>query len=288
MIPAAFEYAAPKTVDEALALMQKLGANAKVLAGGQSLLPMMKLRLANPAHVIDIGRIPNLRYIKEDGRHTLAIGTTTTHWEIESSDLLKKKCPLLAETAAQIGDVQVRNVGTIGGALAHADPAADYPAAILALEAEIIARGPKGTRTVKAGEFFKGIFTTALGADELLVEVRVPMLGTGTGGAYLKMGHPASGFAIVGCAAVVTVQGGKCASARVAFTGVSDRAFRDAAVEKAITGKALDAQSVAAAAEQAAGGVAPLSDYYASADYRSHLAKVFAKRALMKAVERAK
>ncbi|MDR7434233.1 MAG: xanthine dehydrogenase family protein subunit M [Armatimonadota bacterium] len=286
MIPAAFEYYAPATVEEALQLLRELGPEAKLLAGGHSLLPMMKLRLSTPKALVDIGRIPDLRYIREEG-NTLAIGATTTHWMIESSEVVRNRVPLLAEAAGRIGDVQVRNMGTIGGSLAHADPAADYPAAILALEAEIVAQGPRGKRSIPAAEFFKGLFTTALEPDELLVEVRIPVPVEKSGAAYLKFPHPASGFAVVGCAALLTLDGGRCQKARVAFTGVTEKAFRDRAVEDALTGKAPDEKTIASASQKAAEGVEPLSDIFASAEYRKHLAKVFARRALMAAASRA-
>lgn len=286
MIPAAFEYYAPTSVQEALQLLREHGPEAKLLAGGHSLLPMMKLRLSTPKALIDIGRIPELRYIREEGE-TLAIGATTTHWMIESSEVVRRRVPLLAEAAGRIGDVQVRNMGTIGGSLAHADPAADYPAAILALEAEIVTQGPGGKRSIPAADFFKGLFTTALEPSELIVEVRVPVPGGKSGAAYLKFPHPASGFAVVGCAALVTLDGGKCQKVRVAFTGVAEKAFRDRAVEDALTGKPPDERSIADAAQRAAEGVEPLSDIFASADYRRHLARVYAKRALLAAASRA-
>jgi carbon-monoxide dehydrogenase medium subunit len=286
MIPAAFEYYAATSVQEALQLLRDHGPEAKLLAGGHSLLPMMKLRLSTPKALIDIGRIPELRYIREEGE-VLAIGATTTHWMIESSDIVRRRVPLLAEAAGRIGDVQVRNMGTIGGSLAHADPAADYPAAILALEAEIVAQGLGGKRSIPAVDFFKGLFTTALEPSELIVEIRVPIPAGRSGAAYLKFPHPASGFAVVGCAALVTLDGGRCQKVRVAFTGVAEKAFRDHAVEDALTGKPPDDRSIADAAQRAAEGVEPLSDIFASAEYRRHLARVYAKRALLAAVSRA-
>ncbi len=285
MIPAAFEYHAPTSVQQALHLLTTL-PEAKLLAGGHSLLPMMKLRLARPAHLIDLGRIEALRYVRED-HGALAIGALTTHWALESSELVKAKVPILAENAGQIGDVQVRNVGTIGGSLAHADPAADYPAAILALEADLVAEGPAGRRTLVAADFFKGFFTTALAPDEILLEIRVPIRSALSGSAYLKFPHPASGFAVVGVAAVLALDAKRrCERARIGITGVASTAYRPKAVEELLTGKTLDAQSIAAAAEKAAEGVDANEDIFASADYRRHLTRVFTKRAVQKALDR--
>lgn len=286
MIPAQFEYHAPTSVSETLQLLTTL-PDAKLLAGGHSLLPMMKLRLVSPPHVIDLGRIPDLKYIKDAGP-VLAIGALTTHWTIESSSLVRQKVPLLAACAGRIGDVQVRNLGTIGGSLAHADPAADYPAAVLALEASVVVQGPRGTRTIAATEFFTGLFATALNADELLIEVRVPVLAARTGSAYQKFPHPASGFAVAGVAAVVTLDGGgRCERARVGITGVGPTAYRAHATEEALAGTVLDDRAIAAAAEKAADGVEPNDDIFASGEYRRHLAQVYTKRAVHLAVQRA-
>jgi carbon-monoxide dehydrogenase medium subunit len=286
MIPAAFEYHRPASVSEALQLLQRL-SDAKLLAGGHSLLPMMKLRLTSPAHLIDLGRIEAMRYIRQDGQ-TLAIGALTTHWAIESSQLAHSAALALAEAASRIGDVQVRNVGTIGGSLAHADPAADYPAAMLALDAQVVAESPRGRRTIPASEFFTGIFTTALAPDEVLVEIKVPAPSPRTGQAYLKFPHPASGFAVVGVAAVITRDGaGRCTRARIGITGVGPAAYRPKAVEDQLTGGALDEKSVAAASAHAADGVDVNEDLFASAEYRAHLARVFTKRAVLAAAQRA-
>ena len=219
MIPVAFDYHRPSSVDEAIEL---LSDDAKLLAGGHSLLPAMKLRLSSPGALIDIGRIAELNYIREDGG-TIAIGATTTHHQIASSDLVSANASALAQAASVIGDPQVRNKGTIGGSLAHADPAADYPAAILALGAEIVVRGPDGGRSIPADEFFIDLFLTALAPDEIITEVRVPAAEKS---AYVKFPHPASRFAVVGCAAASA--GG---AVKVAFTGVANAAFRDSGVE---------------------------------------------------------
>ena len=287
MIPAAFEYFAPQSVKEAIGLLEKHGDDAKVLAGGHSLLPIMKLRLAQPKVIVDIGRISGLDGIKADGQK-IAIGALATHDAIERNALLKEKCPLLSETATVIGDMQVRNRGTIGGSAAHADPAADYPAALLALDAQIVATGPQGTRTIPAGEFFVEMLTTALKPNEIITELHVPVLARGTGSAYQKHPHPASGYAVVGVAAVVTVSGGKCQRAAIGITGVAGKAYRATTVEKALAGQALDEATVAKAAAHAAEGVDPQGDLYASGQFRAHLASVYTKRAVLLAASRAK
>ena len=287
MIPAAFEYFRPQSVQEAIGLLEKHGDDAKLLAGGHSLLPIMKLRLAQPKIIVDIGRIGGLDGIKADGEK-VAIGALVTHDVIEHNAMLKEKCPILPETAAVIGDMQVRNRGTIGGSLAHADPAADYPATILALDAEIVATGPKGTRTIPAGQFFVELLTTALQPNEIITEVRVPALTRGTGAAYMKHAHPASGYAVVGVAAVITAKGGKCERAAIGITGVAGKAYRATAVEKALTGNALDEATVAKAASHAADGADAQGDLYASAEFRKHLATVYAKRAVLAAAGLAK
>lgn len=287
MIPAAFEYFAPASVKEAIGLLQQHGDNAKVLAGGHSLLPIMKFRLAQPKVVVDIGRIPGLDGITVSG-NTITIGALATHDAVEHSAVLKEKCPLLAETASVIGDMQVRNRGTIGGSLAHADPAADYPGAILALDAEIVAIGPRGTRTIPARDFFVEMLTTALQPTEIITEVRVPVLGKGTGSAYVKHAHPASGYAVVGAAVVVTASGGKAQKIAIGLNGVAGKGYRASAVEKALTGQAIDEKTVAAAAVHVADGVDVQSDLYASSEFRAHLASVYTKRAVLLAASRMK
>src|SRR5882762_11416571 len=220
MIPAAFDYLAPKTIDEAVGLLAQHPDEAKILAGGHSLIPAMKLRLAQPRLLIDIGRISNLSYIREEGTE-IRIGALTTHYQIESSERLKQICPLLPECAGSIGDVQVRNKGTIGGSLAHSDPAGDWPAAIIALNAELIAASKSGERTIKADDFFVDLMTTALEPGEIVREIRISKPKGGTGQAYMKMHHPASGFAVVGVAATLTIEDDVCRSARIGITGVS-------------------------------------------------------------------
>jgi carbon-monoxide dehydrogenase medium subunit len=282
MIAQQFEYSAPKTLDEALGL---LAEGAKPLAGGMSLIPMMKLRLANPEHLVDLGRIKDLSYIREQGGE-IHVGATTTHHDVESSPLVRGKCPLLAETASHIGDVQVRNMGTIGGSVAHADPAADYPAALQALEAKIVLTGAKSERTVAAEDFFIDTFTTALEPGEIVCEVVVPMDGAGTGTSYQKVLQPASGFAIVGIAVRVRKSGGKITLVRIGVTGLSNRAFRATAAEQAPEGKTGSVAEVQAAGAAVAQGIEANSDLHASADYRRHLAAVYAARALTAALSR--
>jgi len=288
MYPAQFDYHAPSTVQEAISLLTRLKDEAKLLAGGHSLVPMMKLRLAQPKHLIDLRKVPGLSGIREDGG-ALVIGALTTHYQVESSALLRQKCPILPEAAGQIGDPQVRNMGTVGGSLAHADPAADYPAAVIALGAELVAEGPKGRRAIKADEFFKGLLTTALQPDEILVEIRIPAWPFGTGMAYTKFPHPASRFAVVGVAAAVTADGkGSCSKAGVGITGAGTRAVRAKGVEATLVGKTLDATTIQAAAEKAPEGVDVQADLQGSVDYKTHLLKVYCRRALEAALARAR
>ena len=278
-----FEYHAPTTLQEALSLLTQYGGEAKILAGGHSLLPIMNLRLAQPKALIDIGKIPGLSGIREENG-TIVIGAMTTHYLVESSSLLKQKVPILPETAAVIGDVQIRNRGTIGGSIAHADPAGDLPAAAVALDMQLKAVGPRGERTLKAREFFVDILTTALQPDEILTEIRVPVFAARTGSAYEKFPNPASRYAIVGAAAVVTVDSnGVCQKASVGLNGITGKPVAAVGVEQALVGKRLNDQSIQEAAAKAADGLDPLGDIFASAVYRAHLARVYTKRALAKA-----
>lgn len=280
MFPANFEYVAPKTLAEAVALVAQHGDGAKLLGGGHSLVPAMKLRLAQPRVLIDLGRVADLSYIREEGGQ-IRIGAMTTHYQLESSSLLRSCCSLLPETAAHIGDPQVRNKGTIGGSLAHADPAADWPAAILALRAEIVAVGTAGERVIPADDFFVDILTTVLRPDEIVREIRVPNPVPRTGHAYLKVRQPASGFAVVGVAASVSLAGdGTCVSAGVGITGVGPKPYRATNVESKLKGSKLDSASVSAAASEVAKGVDVNGDLYASAEYRTHLAQVYTRRAI--------
>ena len=288
MIAQKFSYTAAKSLEEALPL---LASGAKPLAGGMSLIPMMKLRLATPEHLVDLGRLKELNYIRAVDS-ALHIGATTTHAEIESSSLLRRQCPLLAETAAAIGDVQVRNMGTIGGSVAHADPAADYPAALQALEAKMVLTGTKGERIISAADFFVDAFTTSLEPSEIIREVIVPAEASGTGTSYQKMPQPASGFAIVGVAARVARSGGKISFVRIGVTGLANCSYRAIAAEKALEGKAGSPAEIDAAAAlvvEVSNGkdVDANSDLHASAEYRRHLAVVHAARALKEALARA-
>jgi carbon-monoxide dehydrogenase medium subunit len=281
-----FEYHAPSTIQETVSLLSQYGGEAKILAGGHSLLPIMNLRLAQPKALIDIGKIPALSGIREENG-TIIIGAMTTHYMIESSDLLKEKVPILPETATVIGDVQVRNRGTIGGSIAHADPAGDFPAVAVALDMQLTVVGPKGERTIKAREFFVDILTTTLQPDEIITEIRIPAFAPRTGSAYAKMANPASGYAIVGAAAVVMVDGnGVCQKASVGLNGITGKPMAAVGVEQALIGQRLDDQSIQEAAAKAADGLEPLGDIFASAMYRAHLARVYAKRALTRASAR--
>jgi carbon-monoxide dehydrogenase medium subunit len=287
MIPASFDYIAAKNLDEAISLLAKHKDDAKILAGGHSLLPAMKLRLMQPKVLIDLGRIKDLSYIKEEGGQ-LRIGAMTTHFQVETSDLVRRACPLLTETATHLGDMQVRNKGTIGGSIAHSDPAADWPAAILALDAEIVVTSAKGDRTIKATDFFVEMLTTALEPGEILREIRIPSGKGNLAQSYVKVRHPASGFAVVGIAVNLSIAGGKCQSAAIGITGVSPKAYRASKVEAALKGATLDAKTLAAASAHAADGVDVNSDLYASAEYRTQLATVYTRRALEMAIGRAK
>jgi carbon-monoxide dehydrogenase medium subunit len=282
MISQKFDYTAPKSLDEALAL---LAGGAKPLAGGMSLIPMMKLRLAAPEHLVDLRRVSGLDYIRES-RGGLHIGATATHYDIESSPLVRQKCPLLAETAAAIGDVQVRNMGTIGGSVAHADPSADYPAALQALEAQFVLKGAKSERTIAAADFFVDAFTTRLEPGEIVREVIVPVDDVRTGTSYEKVVQPASGFAIVGVAVRVRQSEGKFAFVRIGVTGLSNCAFRATASERALDGQPTTPAAIQNAAAVVAGDVDANSDLHASADYRRHLAVVHTARALRIALSR--
>ena len=288
MYPASFEYHAPTSVRDALGLMGKHGDDAKLLAGGHSLIPMMKLRLAQPKHLIDLKNVAGLKGIKEDGG-TIVIGAMTTWWELESSPIIKSKCPIVGETASIVGDPAVRNLGTIGGSLAHADPAADMPATAIACNFEFVCEGPKGKRTVKVDDWFQGLMATAVKDDEIVVEIRVPALAKGQGAAYLKFPHPASRFAIVGVAAVLTTDGkGTCSKASIGLTGAGTKAIRAKGVEAALAGKNLaGAGAIEAAAQKGAEGCDVQADLQGSVEYKSHLCRVFAKRAIEAAAKRA-
>jgi carbon-monoxide dehydrogenase medium subunit len=287
MIPSAFEYLRPTSLAEATRLLAAHPDDAKILAGGHSLIPMMKLRLASPSVLIDIGRLGELRGIREENG-TIVLGANTTHYDAESSALLQQRCPLMSETAAAIGDVQVRNAGTIGGSIAHADPAADWPAAVLALDAQITLVKSTDSRTVGATDFFLELLTTAMESDEILTEIRVPANPARTGSAYLKVAQPASGFALTGVAAQVTLGSDNTVQqVAVAVTGVDNTAFRASATENALQGQAATEAAIEQAANLATEGVEGTDDIHASAEYRLHLTRVYTKRALLQAVQRA-
>ncbi|MEZ0360644.1 MAG: xanthine dehydrogenase family protein subunit M [Hydrogenobacter sp.] len=272
MIPAPFEYYRAKTVEEALELIKKFGDEAKVLAGGQSLIPMLKLRFARYSKIIDIGRLQELKYIRQDG-DIVRIGGLTTHREVEKSQLVKDKVPVLSLCASEIADVQVRNMGTIAGSLSHADPSADYPPTMLALGATLVAKGAKGSREIPVDNFFVGTFTTALEPDELLVEVKVPVMKNNERAYYMKIGHPATGFAIVNCAVKLSLNNGRIDSARVALGGFVTVPYRDSKVEEFLTGKEANLDTIKKASELVGEGQDIIGDYYADADYRRSLAK---------------
>jgi carbon-monoxide dehydrogenase medium subunit len=287
MYPASFDYYRPKSLKDAVALLRKT-KDAKLLAGGHSLLPAMKLRVAAPAALIDIGRVKGLRGIKV-GKSSVKIGALTTHAEIAESAALRKSAPLLSEAAANIGDMQVRNRGTIGGSLVHADPAADFPTVLVALDGEVAATGPKGSRKIAARKFFTDLFTTALKGSEILTEVSVPVARKGEGAVYLKHRHPASSYAVVGVAAVVTLKNDHIKSARLIVGGVTPNPLVIAKAQDVLAGqKPSPALFKEAAALVAEAIEAPLGDLYASGEYRTHLATVMARRGLQEAAARAK
>lgn len=286
MAAAKFDYHAPSSVEEALNLLSG-NDDAKILAGGHSLIPMMKTGLAAPETLIDLGRVGGLSYVNEsDG--SLSIGAMTTYQELATSDVVASNAAVLGEAAASVADPQVRNMGTIGGSLAHADPAGDLPAVAVALNAELVATSGSGERTISADDFFVDLFTTALEPDEILTEIRIPALGSNTGAAYAKMANKASHYAIVGVAAVVSVDGsGNCTSARIGVTGAGASASRAEESESRLVGSSLDDAAIFSAAGHAADGIELNEDIHASAEYREHLTKVFALRAIRSAVERA-
>jgi carbon-monoxide dehydrogenase medium subunit len=287
MTPTDFDYARAGSLDEALTMLAEGGMDAKLLAGGHSLLPAMKLRLSMPSTLIDISEIEELSGVEErDGK--LHVGALTTHRILEYSDLAKAKCPALAELASHIGDPQVRNRGTIGGSLAHADPAADYPALVLALGADIEMAGRDGTRTVAADDFFTGMYETALEDGEVITRVSFPVMQAGQGAAYAKFANPASRYAVVGVAAMVAMRGGSCESARVAVTGAAPTAFRVPAVESALSGTSLSDDDIARAVAGMVDAGDMMEDLSGSAEYRAHLCEVQAKKAIRQAADQAR
>jgi aerobic carbon-monoxide dehydrogenase medium subunit len=277
VIPAPFDYVVAEHPEHAIELLGEK-EDAKLLAGGHSLLPAMKLRLARPAVLVDIGRIAELSYVREDGDR-IAIGALTRHKDVAGATLLREHCAIVSSTAAQVGDPQVRHRGTIGGSLAHGDPASDLPSVILALDGDLVARGSGGERTIPASQFFTGVFQTALRPDEMLVEIRVPKLGS-AGSSYVKMARRAQDWATIGVAAVVEQSNGSIGKASIALTNMGGTTLRATATEEAIA----DGISIADAAALAAEGTEPPSDTAASADFRRHLARVLTRRALEQAV----
>ena len=281
MYPAKFEYAAPASLEEAIGLLKD--PEAKILAGGHSLLPLMKLRLAAPALLVDLSRVPNLAYIRDGGDH-VAIGAMTTYDELESSDLLRQRVPLLSQTAGTVGDMQVRNRGTLGGSIAHADPAGDMPSVTSALGAQIVVQGPDGKRTIAASEFFKDIWTTALQGDEIIAEIQVPYGSGQVAQAYEKFRLRASDWAVVGVAVNLQRDNGSIRSGSVFLTNVGSTPVRAQGVEQALQGQEASRQTIESAAQHASDGLNPTPELRASADYKSHLAQVMTKRALAAAL----
>jgi carbon-monoxide dehydrogenase medium subunit len=282
VIPLAFDYEVAESVDHAIELLGQHGDEAKLLAGGHSLLPIMKLRLAAPTALIDLGRIDGLNYVRDEGNH-LAIGAMTRHCDVERDAILKEHCGLIAYTASLVGDPQVRHRGTIGGSISHGDAASDLPSALLALDATFVVKGPGGERTVDAGDFFEDYLQTTLAPDEVLTEIRVPKLGD-AGWSYKKFNRRAQDWAVVGVAAVVERSNGSIGSARIGLTNMGSTPLRATAAENALSG--ADPSSVAEATSSADEGTSPSSDIAASDEYRRHLARVLSKRAVEEALGR--
>ena|GEM_PF-15333 len=287
MIPGVFEYHAPSTIGEATALLARLGDDAKVLSGGQSLIPMMKLRLATPKHLVDINGLPGLAYVREEDG-ALRIGGLTREADLEDSDVVQRRYPLLADTCRAIADPLVRNMATVGGNLAHGDPANDHPATMLALGAEVVAVGSGGERKIPIGSFFTGPFTTALRPDEIVVEVRVPAPKPGSGGAYLKMERKVGDFATAAVAVQLTLgAAGVCERVGIGLTNVGTVPIKATKAEAALTGKRLDDAAITQAAQLAAEAAQPQADLRGSVEYKKDLVRVLTARALRKAIERA-
>lgn len=288
MIPRSFEYFSPRTLDEAIALLQKLGPDAKLLSGGQSLVPMMKLRLVSPEYIVDINRIPGLDYISESDGH-LKIGALAREHQLESSETVKTKFPILADTAKVIADPLVRSQATVCGNLAHGDPANDHPATMLALGATIVATGPGGQRQIPIEDFFPGLFTTALEPEEILTEIRVPVPPPKSGGAYLKLERKVGDFATAGVAVQIELDdAGVCKRAGLGLTNVGMTPIKAKQAESFLTGKKLDDATIQEAAKLAASESQPMDDIRGSADYKRDLVRVLTVRALTRAQDRAK
>ena len=287
MIPPSFEYHAPDSVDAAVALLSQFGDEAKLLAGGHSLLPMMKLRFAEPAHLVDINRIDSLKGIREEGGE-IVIGAMTTENELIASALLQQKCPLLPEAALLIADPQVRNRGTIGGDIAHGDPGNDHPALMMALDAVFTLVGPGGSRQVAATEFYIDTFYTQLEADEILTEVRFAPLAVGTGAAYHKLKRKTGDFATAAAAAVIEMSGDSCKRARIALTNLAPTALRATDAEAVLAGQAITEELIEQAAQQAMAICNPAEDLRGDAEYKTHMGGEMTRRAIRTAVERAR
>ena len=287
MIPSAFDYHAPGTLDEAVALLERLGDEAKVLSGGQSLLPLLKLRLGDAGHLVDIGRIPGLAGITEADGY-LRLGGATREADLERSDLIREKYPILLDTTSVIADPLVRNRATVGGNLAHGDPANDQPATMLALNAAVVARGPGGERTIPITDFFVGLFTTALGPAEILTEIRIPIPPPRSGGAYVKLERKVGDFATAATAAQVTLgEGGEIARAGIGLTNAGPTPIKATAAEQALVGRQPDAEAIAEAARLAADAASPSADRRGSVEYKRDMARVLTGRAVTLAVQRA-
>ncbi len=286
MFPASFGYVAAHSLGEALELLTRYGDDARLLAGGHSLIPTMKLRLAAPRTLIDLGPVPGLRGVREDGDN-LVIGALTVHADVASSEAVRRHIPGLATAASGIGDWQVRNRGTIGGSVAHADPAADFPVILTALNASFVLVSPSGRRKVAVDDFFIDFYTTALTSNEVLTEIVIPLPPSGTGTAYAKLENPASRYVVVSAGALITRRpSGQCESARIAIGGLGSGPVRATATETALQGQTLTPEVIAAAASKAAEGANPDGDIYASADYKRQMATVYARRAMEEAVGR--
>jgi len=287
MIPASFDYHAPSTLAEAIGMLARFREEAKVLSGGQSLLPLLKLRLGSAGHLVDIGRIPGLEYIKEEGGF-LKIGGRTRESALETSDLVRSRYPILADTAAVIADPIVRNLATVGGNLAHGDPANDHPATMLALGAEVVATGPRGERTIGIESFFTGLFSTALAPDEILTEIRIPVPPAGSGGAYVKLERKVGDFATAASAAQVTLgKNGEVARAGIGLTNAGPTPVKAQAAERYLQGRKPDGAAIAEAARLAAQSASPEADRRGSVEYKREMARVLTARALARAVARA-
>ena len=279
MIPSKFDYVRPKSVDEAVAALTAGGEDSKVITGGQSMLPLLRLRLAAPSILVDCARIDEMKGVKDNG-DSVTIGAATTHWDVLHNDIVKTHVKLLADATATVADPQVRHRGTFGGALAHGDPAGDLPAVVLALDATMEIAGAKGRRQVAAKDFFVDYFTTAVGPDEILVSITIPKLGKGWGTCYEKFNRTASGWAVVGVAAAVKVEGGKITDARIGLTNCAAVPVRASSVESALKGASISAAEIEAASQSAAEGTRATSDLAADKEYREHLMRVVTARAV--------